>query len=279
MEATSSERPSPGGFPDPEVAVVRFARQAVLEYHQGAHHVGALHVADVDALDPQRRIGQAQRVLNTLQRSGSGVEVTGPFQLVLLQCLFRVALHGFGQRPLIAAARHPQRDPGAAQTGQPTGQLVGVGRQTRNQHLAGNRVGGFVGGAVQLRLVAVELRQELLDQPLLAGITRVTGLFDDPAALTTNPATADVEHLHRRLELVVGERHHVGVGAVAEHHGLLLHRPLERAKVVTKAGGSFEIELVGRGVHPLFQLAGKPVGFAGQEVAEVCHDLAMLLGS
>ena len=49
----------PGGFLDPEVAVVGFARQAVLEDHQRAHHVGALHVADVDALDPQWRVGKA----------------------------------------------------------------------------------------------------------------------------------------------------------------------------------------------------------------------------
>ena len=107
MEATSSERPSPGGLPDAEVAVVRFARQAVLEHHQRADHVGALHVADVDAFDPQRCSGQAERILNVLQRSRSGVEIAGPLQLMLLQSIFRVALHGFGQRPLVAAARHP----------------------------------------------------------------------------------------------------------------------------------------------------------------------------
>ena len=200
---------------------------------------------------------------------------------MLLQSLFRIALHGFGQRALVTAARHPQRDPGAAQAGQPTRQLFGVGRQTRHQHLAGNRVGRFVGGfgTVQLRLVAVELRQELLDQPLLTGITRVPGLFDDPAALTAHPAAADMEHLHRRLEFVVGERDHVGVGTVAEHHGLFLHRPLQRAQVVTKARRPLEIELFGRGVHLLFQFAREPVGFARQEVAEVRDDLAVLLGT
>src|ERR1700757_3197364 len=93
--------PLSGGLPDREVAVVRFARQTVLEHHQRGHHIGALHVADVDAFDAQRRVGQAQRVLNALQRSRSGVEVAGPPQLVLLQSLFRVALHGLGQRALV----------------------------------------------------------------------------------------------------------------------------------------------------------------------------------
>ena len=128
-------------------------------------------------------------------------------------------------------------------------------------------------------LLAVELRQELLDQLLLAGITGIAGLFDDPAALATNPAAADVEHLHRGFQLVVGESHHVGVGAVAEHDGLLLHGPLQRAEVVAQPRGPFEIELLGRGVHLLFELAGEPVGLAGQEVAEVQHDLAMLFGA
>ena len=97
----------PGRLPDTEVTVVRLARQAVLEYHQRADHVGALHVADVDAFYPQWCSGQADGILNALQRRGSGVEVTGTFQFMLLQCFFRVALDGFGQRTLVTSARHP----------------------------------------------------------------------------------------------------------------------------------------------------------------------------
>jgi hypothetical protein len=115
----------------------------------------------------------------------------------------------------------------------------------------------------QFGLLAVELGQELLDQPFLPRFAGVPGLFDDPAPLAANPAAAHVEHLHRRFQLVVGEGHHVGVGAVPEHHGLLLHRPLQRAEVVTKPRGSLEAELLGRGVHLLLQLAGKPIRLAG----------------
>ena len=45
------------GVPDRVVAVVRLARQPVLEHHERRHHIGALHMADVDTLDAQRRIG------------------------------------------------------------------------------------------------------------------------------------------------------------------------------------------------------------------------------
>ena len=49
-----------GRFPDGEVPIIGLARQAILEHHQGTDHIGALHMADVHALDPQRRIGQPQ---------------------------------------------------------------------------------------------------------------------------------------------------------------------------------------------------------------------------
>ncbi len=104
---------------------------------------------------------------------------------------------------------------------------------------------------------------------LLPGLFWVTRLLDDPAALTPHPATTDVEHLHGRLEIVIGERHHVSVGAVAEHHGLLLQRTFERRDVIPQPGGPFEIQLLGGRVHLLFHVAGQPVGLACQEVAEV----------
>ena len=114
---------------------------------------------------------------------------------------------------------------------------------------------------------------------LLPGITWLAGLFDDPAALAAHPPAADVEHLHGGFQFVVGERHHVGVGAVAEHHRLLLQRPLERRDVVAQPGRPLEVQLLGGGAHLLFHVAGQPVGLAGQEVAEVQHDLAVLLGA
>ena len=63
----------------------------------------------------------------------------------------------------------------------------------------------------------------------------VLDLVDDPAALAADPAAADVEDLHRGLELVLGEREDVGVGAVAEHDGLLLDRRARSAPMSSRS--------------------------------------------
>ena len=115
-------------------------------------------------------------------------------------------------------------------------QHAGVGRQRRHQHLARDRVG----------VAAVELEEEVLDQ---LGGAAVVGAVGDPAALAADPAAADVEDLHGHLERVLGQRDHVGVGAVAEHDGLLLQRPGQRAEVVAQPGGLLEVERLGGGVH------------------------------
>ncbi len=120
--------PVTGGLPDGEVPIVRFSRQPVFEHHQRTHHVGALHVADVDTFDPQRRLHQTECLLNVLQRSRSRREIPGPLELVLMQRLQGVAVHCLSQCAFVAALGHPQRDPGAAQSGQPRGQFVGVCR-------------------------------------------------------------------------------------------------------------------------------------------------------
>ena len=114
----------------------------------------------------------------------------------------------------------------------------------------------------------------MLDQP---GGGQVLDLLDDPAALAADPATADVEDLDRRLELVLGEGEDVGVGGVAEHDGVLLQRPLEGADVVAQPGGPLEVQLGGRGPHLPLELADEPVGVAGHEVAEVLGQRPVLL--
>ena len=85
-------------------------------------------------------------------------------------------------------------------------------------------------------------------------------LVDHPAALAAHPAAADVEDLHGGLELVLGEGDDVGVGAVAEHDRLLLHRPAQRLEVVAQPGRALELEL-GAG---LAHLPLEPADHAGR---------------
>ena len=56
-----------GSAPDDEPAVLALARQAVLEDDHRRDDVGALDVADVVALDAQRRVVELEGVLELLQ--------------------------------------------------------------------------------------------------------------------------------------------------------------------------------------------------------------------
>ena len=133
----------------------------------------------------------------------------------------------------------------------------------------GSRAGSEFG------LAGVELEQEVLDQLGGAGVVDPVG---DPAALAADPAAAHVEDLDGDLERVLGERDHVGVGTVAEHHRLLLQRLLDRAEVVAQPGGPLVVLRLGRGVHLLLDALDERLGPAGHELAEVVDDLAVLLG-
>ncbi len=115
---------------------------------------------------------------------------------------------------------------------------VDVGRQLGHQDLARDRLG----------VAGVELEQEVLDQLGGAGVVDPVG---HPPALAADPAAPHVEDLDGDLERVLGERDHVGVGAVAEHDRLLLQRPLHGAEVVAQPRGPLEVLRVGGGVHLL----------------------------
>ena len=272
--AIAATSPPVGAAADLEAPVVRLAGQPVLEHHQRRHDVRALHVRDVDALDAQRRAVEPERVLDLLQRGGAGREVAGAAQLVLGEGLLGVALDGLGQRPLVAALGHADLHAGAAQPAEPLGQRVDVRRQLGHEDLPRHGLAGVVRRLGERRLLAVELREEPLDQRgRLGGLD----LVDHPAALAADPAAAHVEDLHRGLQLVLGEGDDVGVRAVAEHHGLALHRPAQRAEVVAQPGGPLELQLLGGGLHAPFQLAHQPVGAAGEELAEVVDDVAVLV--
>ena len=72
-------------------------------------------MADVDTLDAQRRVGQAERILNALQCSRSRGEVARTLEFVLRQRIQRIAPHSLGERAFVSALRHPQRHVRAAQ--------------------------------------------------------------------------------------------------------------------------------------------------------------------
>ena len=127
---------------------------------------------------------------------------------------------------------HPEAHPAAAQLAEQLLVDVGVLGQLGDQHLLGHGLPRLADPGLLVD-AAVDLQEELLHQ--LAGGDRLD-LVDDPAALAAHPAAADVEDLDRGLELVLREGDDVGVGAVAEDDGLLLHRPLAARRGRRAAG-------------------------------------------
>ena len=75
--------------------------------------VGALQVAHVVALDPQRRLGQVQGVLEGVEGPGPGVVVGGPLEAMPGELLPRVAGHHLEQGLLLPSLGHPDLDAGA----------------------------------------------------------------------------------------------------------------------------------------------------------------------
>src|SRR5262249_36780821 len=120
----------------------------------------------------------------------------------------------------------------------------------------------------------VHLAEEVLDE--LAG-TDVLDLVHDPSALAAYPATAYVEDLDRGFELVFHQPDHVAVGAVRQHDGLLLKRPLQCLQVIAQPGR--ELDPLGR--RRLAHLCLEPLGelprLAGHEVAELLGEPHVLV--
>ena len=270
VDATRRRPPRPlGQAADDEPAVLALAGQPVLEDDHRGDHVGVLQVRHVVALDPQRRLVAGRAPPGSPPAPGCALVRSLP-RLVLCSASACAALRATvsirarlsprcGTRRSTLLPRSPlSQCPTASASGGSAG--TRTSRGTLSPHVSDGLVGGR----------AVDLLEEVLDE--VAG-GDVLDLVDDPAALAADPAAADVEDLHRRLERVLGEGDDVGVGAVAEHDRLLLHRALERLDVVAQPGRPLVL-LVGRGdLHVLLEAAQERRGLAGHEVAEVVDDL------
>ncbi len=251
---------------DLEAPVLALALEAVLEDDHGGHHVVALEMGDVVALDPQRGAVQVEGLGDLLQRARAGGEVGGALGLVQHERLLGVALHGLHEGLLVAALRDAQRDARPAPCRQPL--LDGLHRvgQCRDKDLLGYGVA---------LLLPVELLECVLDEGAGGDLLDLVG---HPAPLAAYPPTAYVEDLHGRFQLVLGDRDQVGVGRVGEHDRALLHGLLQGLDVVAQAGRPLVLHLLGRFRHPLFEPADVRARAAGHEVAEVLGQVAVFLG-
>ena len=248
-----------------EPAVLGLARQAVLEDDHRADDLGALHVADVEALDAQRGLVELEGVLQLLQRLAAGGEVAGPGHLVPGQALLGVAGHGLHQGALVAAARHPQVDPAPAQ------RRTATARGPRRRRAAPARAPR-----------AARRRRPRCRRPAGGGARRPRAVVSASRSATQprwprtrpprtwNSWTATSSSSSARANTSASVR-------VGQHDGRLLEHPLERPDVVAQPGGPLEVELGRGGLHLAGEPGQEPAGLAGHEVAEVLGDLAVPL--
>ena len=198
-------RRSPG---DGEFAVVGLLGKAVLHHHHGGHHVGALDVGDVIALNPQQRHGQVQGFLQLLERLRTDCQVAGPPGLVQFQRVLGILADGGHQRGLVAALRHPDVHLGSPEAAQPFGQLGRVAGRHRDKDFARQP-------ALAVAVLTVNLLEQVLHQ---VGGGGVFHFFHNPAPLAADPAAPDVEDLDRGLEFVLVQGEDIGIGVFGEHY-------------------------------------------------------------
>ena len=77
----------------------------------------------------------------------------------------------------------------------------------------------------------------------------VLDLVDDEALAPDDPTPPDVEDLHRRLQLVLGEADDIEVLGRVGHHLLALDGPPDGRQAVADAGRPLELEGGGGAAH------------------------------
>ena len=106
------------GGADLEAAVVGLLRRAALEHDHRGDRVRAAEVGDVEALDPDRRRVEAERLLQPVERLHAALAAALGAQPLLVEREPRVALGQLEDAPLLAALGGAQLDRPAAAAGQ-----------------------------------------------------------------------------------------------------------------------------------------------------------------
>ena len=134
---------------------------------------------------------------------------------------------------------------------------------TAHEHLLRDTLG---------RVLAVQRLEDAVDQP--SGCEVLDLVEHEPLASDDSPL-ADEEHLHRRLQLVVGDADDIEILAAVGDHLLALDRPADRCQPVAHPGRLLELQRVGGLPHLGLEVAHDRVGVAVEEVAQLVDELAV----
>ena len=123
-----------------------------------------------------------------------------------------------------------------------------IGRLRRNQDARGH-----------VLALHIDLPEEGCNE---LGAVEVFDAIDDPALPPEDPPPSNREHLERRLEVVLGEAHHVQVLGADQDHLLALQRPPRRLQLVAEPSRLFVLLPLGGPGHleiePLQHRLGAP---------------------
>ncbi len=213
-------------------------------------------MAHVEALDTQRGLAQAQRRLQLGQGLGAGIVIGRPPQPVTGQILGGRTGDGLLQRTLRPPLRHCDVDRPLAHGGQPAAEEIEIGRRLGDQHPA-----WYLGADGPVDLGQHETHE--------LGCAEVLHLLGHKAAVADDPAPADVEDLHRRLQRVLGDADDIEVLGPLRHHLLGLGCLAGHRDAVPQAGGALELEGVGGIPHLGVEPVQHGLGVAGEKAHEI----------
>ena len=243
---------------DLERPVVGLLGRRHLEDHHRGHDVRPLQVRDVEALDPPRLVGQAERLHEGDENFARTLLRMTPFQIM---GELGVAGDEFEQTDLLAALGHAESHLGAPPFAEPGGQSVhsleGLGHQDLARHVA---------------IVLVETRDRLFENAVL-----VAHPVEKETLARRHPAVPHAEDLQRRATLFdvnAEDVAFVGLGG----GDLLRHlEAFEGLDGITHGGRVFEKLLFGRLVHAGAQVLQDLVGAAFEELRGIGARLAVVV--
>ena len=175
----------------------------------------------VVALDAQRRLRKLQCVLQLGQGPTSRIVVTRSTHPVPHKLFLSIMGHRLKQLPTITTLRNPDRNLRTSKHCKPLFIERNVIGHRRHQHLL---------GYPSWWLIAIHRLHHPADKRTIG---EFFNLVEHEPLAAHNPSTTHEEHLHRCLQLVIGDTNDVEIFTTFSHHLLTLNRSLDRLEPIT----------------------------------------------
>ena len=213
----------------------------------------------VVALDAQRRLRKLQCVLQLGQGPTSRIVVTRSTHPVPHKLFSSIMGHRLEQLPTITTLRNPDRNLRTSKHCKPLFIERNVIGHRRHQHLL---------GYPSWWLIAIHRLHHPADKRTIG---EFFNLVEHEPLAAHNPSTTHEEHLHRCLQLVIGDTNDVEIFTTFSHHLLTLNRSLDRLEPITQPCRFFKL----KGLRGITHLIGEPghhlIGVTTEKATQFVH--------